>query len=115
MVESEQKEVPPLDYEVPRKDRQSVHAVEFWGTYGASTLIGNVVLEPMLANALWGRPGDQVVGAFTLMSIGVVTAIAVALHWTCLRRCPLWFHVTVAALLGLGSFLPGYGILFAFV
>lgn len=115
MPESPENQFVTLDYSRAENDRRPAWtAAAFWVVYAACALVGLVALEPMVAIKLFGRPGDRVVGAFVLASTGVVTAVAGLLYWACLRHRPPYLGLVVAAVIGLGNFVPAYAVLFLF-
>ena len=96
---------PPLDYERPASDVTRTTAPLFWIIYLICLILGLSVLEPILATALWGRPGDQGVAFFVLSSAATVTVMTVAGWWR-IRGLPASRGVTVAIVAGLLSFVP---------
>jgi hypothetical protein len=104
---------PLLDYEPPANDVARTTAPLHWSIYLICLILGLSVLEPLLAIALWGRPGDQGVTFFVLSSAATVTVMAAA-GWGRIRRSGASRGVAVAIAAGLLSFVPGYVFMYVF-
>jgi hypothetical protein len=105
---------PPLDYEPRATDPARTTApLLFWSIYLICLILGLSVLEPVLAIALWDRPGDQGVTFFVLSSAATVTVMAAA-GWGRIRRLGASRGVAVAIAAGLLSFVPGYVFMYVF-
>ena len=100
-------EPPFLDYQRPPSDVARISAALFWSSYALCLILGLSVLEPMLATALWGHPGDQGVTFFVLSSAVTVSAVTMVC-WRRIRRLQPNHGIAVAILVGLCSFVPGY-------
>lgn len=112
MNEFGQKAPLTLNYSTP-PNRQRTGAAIFWTVYLVCALVGLLLLEPLLANFVFGHPGDEGVAFLKLTSAAVVTAITAGLDGY-LRRRPPGVALVAAAVIGLGAFVPVYIVMFLF-
>jgi len=102
----------PLDYDTKPPLKARVDAAQFCGVYSISALLGIFALQPALHQWVFGRRGDQVVGAAVLLSVAVTSWFVLVLYLLLLWRLRRASGLTAAAILGAGAFLPGYGVLY---
>lgn len=96
-----------LDYRPATADDAERPDAAFWFTYFICACVGLFVLSGLLDRLLFGRPGDEAVAWFRIVSILVLTGfLGASYYW--LRRIQATHLLCVACFVGLGSFVPAY-------
>jgi cyanate permease len=94
-----------IDYQPPGSHPRRTSAGEFWTIYCIAAAAGAWLADEM------ATPRARVAaGRYTLLSVAVVTLVAAVAYWAQVRRLRPAYGLTVAAVIGLGVFLPKYWI-----
>ena len=100
-----------LDYQSPQP-RQG-YPFAFFGIYIAFAVLSLAIVSPMIDQFVSGHRGDQVVSIFCIASVVITGAFAAVMYWSrWFRRLSKTAELILAGILGLGSVLPAYVVLF---